>query len=58
MSIVKMPDTRPVNPERIEKLKQWYSLFRTILEIDEWSDAEKIKKMRELDAILEREVYG
>lgn len=53
-----MPDTRPVNPERIEKLKRWYSLFRTILEIDEWSDAEKIKKMRELDAILEREVYG
>lgn len=37
-----------INAQRVEALKTWYALFGTILDLAEWTDEEKMVKLRQL----------
>lgn len=47
---------RPANAEKVEIIKVWYSVFCTLMDGDEYTDAELLSKLRQLREELKKAV--
>ena len=45
-----------IDAVKVEKLKVWYAVFTTLLDADQYSDWEKIAKLRELRKMIDLDI--